>query len=700
MTLKGNWVLRHSRGSTSKEIMRRIPFLPVLTAAVAFAADLPVKQVVLYKHGVGFFERAGRLGPGESARLDFDASEMNDVLKSLVIEEQGGAKISGMRYDSMDPLSHKLAEFPFQIGGSQPLSAMLDQLKGARLELKLGSEAVAGLIVTGRMIEGSDKQPEREQLTLLLDNGELRTLDLGAATAVHFSDPKLQEQFKDYLAALAASRSKDKRSVYLDSTGTAARDVVASYTIPAPVWKSSYRLIFGDGGKPTLEGWAIVDNTTSEDWTDIRLSLVSGRPISFISQLYAPRYVERPTAELADDRAARPVVHEGAFAMAGAAGGPGGGGGGGSRAAIGGNMPVPAMAMAPSQAATEFGRLQQFSSSENSKLVAPSTIVSNASGQELGELFEYVIGQPVTIRKNESAMLPFLQQQIGGRKLLIYSDQSSQHPTNAAELTNTSGKTLDGGPITVYDGGAYGGEALMETLKAGDKRLISYAVDLGTRITSAFDGKQAVVREFHASRGLLTTKMAAEETRTYTIRNVDQKAKTLIVEHPLRPNYTLLNQKPAEKTPSAYRFEIQLAAGATQEFPVSEERVFDQTYAVITLTPDVILAYVQNRSLSDASRAQLQRIATQKTQIAENDRALADVRTQIADLTSEEDRIRRNIESLNAVSGQQQQVQNYARQIDAHEQQLATLRDTQAAQQKRKSALEADLAKLVEALAF
>jgi hypothetical protein len=689
--------------------MRRIPFLPVLTAAVAFAADLPVKQVVLYKHGVGFFERAGRLGPGESARLDFDASEMNDVLKSLVIEEQGGAKISGMRYDSMDPLSHKLAEFPFQIGGSQPLSAMLDQLKGARLELKLGSEAVAGLIVTGRMIEGSDKQPEREQLTLLLDNGELRTLDLGAATAVHFSDPKLQEQFKDYLAALAASRSKDKRSVYLDSTGTAARDVVASYTIPAPVWKSSYRLIFGDGGKPTLEGWAIVDNTTSEDWTDIRLSLVSGRPISFISQLYAPRYVERPTAELADDRAARPVVHEGAFAMAGSAGGPGGGGGGGGPVKgealgephmIGGNMSMGALAMAPSQAATEFGRLQQFSSSENSKLVAPSTIVSNASGQELGELFEYVIGQPVTIRKNESAMLPFLQQQIGGRKLLIYSDQSSQHPTNAAELTNTSGKTLDGGPITVYDGGAYGGEALMETLKAGDKRLISYAVDLGTRITFAFDGKQAVVREFHASRGLLTTKMAAEETRTYTIRNVDQKAKTLIVEHPLRPNYTLLNQKPAEKTQTAYRFEIQLAAGATQEFPVSEERVFDQTYAVTTLTPDVILAYVQNRSLSDASRAQLQRIATQKTQIAENDRALADVRTQIADLTSEEDRIRRNIESLNAVSGQQQQVQNYARQIDAHEQQLATLRDTQAAQQKRKSALEADLAKLVEALAF
>ena len=666
--------------------------------AIAFSADLPVKQVVLYKHGIGFFERAGRLAPGETARLDFDASEMNDVLKSLVIEEQGGAKISGLRYDSMDPLSHKLADFPFQIGASQALSAMLDQLKGARLELKLGSEAVSGLIVSGRLLEASDKQPEREQLTLLLDTGELRTVDLAAATAVHFADPKLQAQFKDYLSALADSRSKDKRSVYIDSTGTAAHDIVASYTIPEPVWKSSYRLIFAATGQPTLEGWAIVDNTTNEDWTNIRLSLVSGRPISFISQLYAPRYVERPSAELADDQAARPVVHEGAFAagaaagIAGGIGGPGGGGGG-----RGGAAAAPMAAQSVLRGQDQFARLQPIPGTSMSQ---PSTIVSAASAQELGELFEYVIPQPVTIRKNESAMLPFLQQQIEARKLLIYSDQSSQHPTNAAELTNTSGKVLDGGPITVYDGGAYGGEALMETLKSGDKRLISYAVDLGTRITAAFDSKAAIVREVHASRGMVTTKMAAQETRTYTIRNVDQKAKTLILEHPLRPNYTLLNQKPSEKTPSAYRFEISLAANATQEFPISEERVYDQSYSVSNLTPDVILSYVQNRALSEAGRTQLQRIAAQKSQIADNDRALSGTRTQISDLTSDEDRIRQNIQSLNAVSGQQQQVQNYARQIDDHEQKLATLRDTQADQQKKKAALEADLAKLVDALNF
>jgi chaperonin cofactor prefoldin len=240
----------------------------------------------------------------------------------------------------------------------------------------------------------------------------------------------------------------------------------------------------------------------------------------------------------------------------------------------------------------------------------------------------------------------------------------------------------------------------METLKAGDKRLISYAVDLGTRITEVFGSKQALVREIHANRGILTTKLAGEETRTYTIRNVDKKAKTLILEHPIRQGYTLLNQKPAEKTPANYRFEIPLAAGASQEFAVAEERVFDQTYQVINLTPDVLLGYVRNRALSDAGRRQLQRIADQKSQVAENDRALQEAGTQIRDLATDEDRIRQNIGSLNNVSGQQQQVQNYARQLDAHEQQLATLRDHQAELQKKKSALQGELDQLVERLSF
>ncbi len=675
--------------------MIRTLVLSLCGAAALAAADLPVTQVVLYKHGIGFFERSGRLAPGDPARLEFNASDMNDVLKSLTIEERGGGKISGLRYDSMDPLSHALEAFPFQIGEAQPLSGLLDQLKGARVELKMGDRTVAGVVVGGRMIGATNTQPEREQLTLLMDDGEVRTLDLGAANGIRFGDPHLQSQFKDYLGMVATARSKDKRAVYIDAAGTKEREIVASYTVPQPVWKSSYRLIFGATGQPVMEGWAMVDNTSGEDWSNVALSLVSGRPISFVSQLYAPRYVQRPTADLPDEAAARPVIHQEGYAPA--------------------PPPPPQAAPAPRAMAAHksmataglsgaldgapgsgggIGNGMSFAS------VAPSSIVSDATARELGELFEYRIAQPVTIRKNESALLPFLQQKIDSRKLLIYSGGSSEHPTNAAELTNSTGKTLDGGPITIYDGGAYGGEALMETLKSGDKRLISYAVDLGTRVTEVFGSKAAVTREIHANRGVITTRLAAEETRTYTARNVDQKAKTLILEHPLRPGYTLLNQKATEKTSSAYRFEIALAAGATREFVVSEERVYDQSYAVTNLTPDAVLEYVRNRDLTDAGRRQLQQIAAQKRQVAENSAAISEADNQAQSLTSDETRIRQNITSLNSVSGQQQQVQNYARQLDDVEKQIAEQRDKRAELRKQKTALEAALAGMIEALTF
>src|SRR5215510_11834889 len=112
----------------------------LLAATLLYPAELPVKQVVLYKHGVGYFERSGKLASGESARLDFNAGEMNDVLKSLTITDKSGGKISGLRYDSMDPLSHNLEEFPFTVGQAEPLSTMLDRLKGSRLELKFGAD--------------------------------------------------------------------------------------------------------------------------------------------------------------------------------------------------------------------------------------------------------------------------------------------------------------------------------------------------------------------------------------------------------------------------------------------------------------------------------------------------------------------------------------------------------------------------------
>ena len=676
--------------------MRRC--FPLLAAimATAMAADIPVRQIVLYKSGVGYFERSGDLKAGESACLDFKATDMNDVLKSLTVEDKSGAKITGLRYDSSEPLADKLADFPFHVDGQQSLSGFLDQVKGARVEMKYGAESLSGAVVGARVIPASDKNAEREQAVLMLDSGELRTIDLSAASSIRFADPKLQSQLRDYLAVLNQARSKDKRSVYIDTPDAQGRHIFASYMIPMPLWKSSYRLIFAQQGEPTLEGWAIVDNTTGEDWDQVRLSVVSGRPVSFISRLYDARFLDRPTVDLPDERAQGPVLHEGDFnrldtfaqlKKAPAA----------KPAAQAAPMPRQAFAKG---AVGGFGGVAGQAMAEEMRGDALSSVAVNTDTRDLGDLFEYSFSAPVTVKKNESTMLPFVQQKIGARKLLIYSESYGQNPMSAAELTNSTGKTLDGGPITVFETSSYSGEALMETLRAGDKRLISYAVDLGTRITTQFDSGRDLLREIHVNRGMLTARSAVQETKTYTIRNVDARAKTLMIEHPARQGYKLLNQKAAETTSNAYRFELKLAPDSSQKFAVSEERVYENSFEVSSLTPDALWTYTSNKAVSENARKQLKGIADLKTQIGELDEHLQNTQSETKELIEDQGRVRQNLMSLNNVSGQQEQVQKYSRQLADQETKLASLRDSLSDLRKKKAGLQAALNTSIASLEF
>jgi len=664
----------------------------ILCALLASPAELPVRTVVLYKHGVGYFERSGALGPGESARLDFRAEEMNDVLKSLTVNEQGD-KVTGLRYDSSVPLEQKLTEFPFRINNGEPLSAVIDQLKGARIEMEFGPQKVAGAIVSARLTGGDKDRPEREQLTLLMDSGELRNVDLAAAATIRFSDLKLQLQFKDYLGALTGARSKDKRSVYIDSTDSKSRDVRAAYIMPMPAWKSSYRLLFDDGSaQPTLEGWAIVDNTTGEDWTNVRLSLVSGKPISFISQLYPPKFITRLGAELAEDRPVAPTVYSGAVREPDARA---------KAAVIGGNLASGSGGGVGGGAFRSSASLAINGLPSTDQIAELSSVAQAGTAQEIADLFEYNIATPVTVRKDESAMMPFLQQKVSARKLIIYSDAGRPNPFNAAELTNNTGRTLDGGPVTVFDAGTYAGEALVETVKNADKRFINYGVDLGTRISTNLDSRNDAVRELHAHNGLLISKASQVQKKTYSAHNIDPRAKTLIIEHPVRPGYALIDTaKPIETARDVYRFELKLPANGSLDFPVTEERVYDTQMSVSSLNPDGLLTYIRNKSISDAGRRQLQQIADIKTQIGNADSEKRSVTDQINNVTRDEERNRQNIASLSQVSGQQQLVQDYARKLSDQETQIAALRDREGALGRQQASLQTQLNGLIEKLDF
>ena len=652
--------------------------LPALLASgLLLAAPLPVRRVVVYKNGVAFYERSGEVKAGEPAVLDFKAAEMDDVLKSLVLDAPGG--VQRVRYEFTDPAQPGEPPAQVRIEPQQPLAALLDQWRGARLEMNYRGGPAAGVIVSGRLAP-LPNQGQKQELTLLLDSGALAVYDLDAASDIRLADPRLQKQFSALLARLARNLTPDRRTVLIDLAGAGERRLTARYLAPAPVWKSTYRLLLPDAGEASLEGWAIVENATGEDWNQVALSVVSGKPVSFLTRLLEARHVQRRIVDLPGIEPAAPQLHAGAIATE---------------------------EKSAQRLAAQAGTMRVFRGkpADEAALAAPapmelSSVEPEAEGREAGELFEYSFSTPVHARAGESLLLPFFQGRIGARKLLIYSDRSQANPRHAAEITNSTGKTLDGGPVTVYHSSGYSGEAMMDVLKSGEKRLISYSVDQAVRITTNFESGQEIVRSFRASRGVLSTRTAIQRTTVYTVSNADAKEKTLLIEHAVTPGWKLLKPKADETTPSSWRFSVALPSQGAAKLAVVEEREVESSTAITSLTPDVLVTYIQNRALGDAARRQLEAIAAKKREIAEADSELRRTETELRELAGEQERLRQNINTLRNVAGQQEQVNRYAAELAKGDVRIAGLRDQQAQLRKRRGSLETELNALIEKLEF
>lgn len=652
---------------------------PALTAA-----DLPVTKVILYKNGVAYFERSGQTTAGAPARLDFKIPEMDDVLKSLVVEDRGGA-VARIRYETSEPLQRRLAELGVSLTAQRPLALILDEWRGEKIDLTYRGEKLAASVLSGRLAALADGA-QRQELTVLLDSGEFRALDLDAATAVRLSDPRLNKQLTDALLAISQARSRERRSVFIDSTGTGSRSLVARYLVPAPLWLSTYRLALSETGEAVLEGWAKVDNSSGEDWSNVELSVVSGKPVSFISRLYEPRYIQRIEADLPEQAAVRPELYQTAMQK---------------DAAV--NSPMEAKALRRSNEAAAGRSMVRLEAAPAAAPPAPmmmTAIAETADAAEKGDLFEYRFPSRVNARNGESILLPFLQQKLPVRRLLVYSDTSSSYPRNAVEISNASGKTLDGGPITVYDAGGYAGEALIETTKDGVKRMISYAVDQGVRIATNRESGTQVIRTIKAQRGVITTRTAVEVTTTYTADSSDAKDKSLLIEHNVDKNLKLLSPKPDEETLSHYRFAVKLAPKSKAKLAVKQEQEIESSISVNNIDNDTLVLYARNKSITEAARVQLEAILAKKRDLSGTQREQQRMEKQRGDTMQQQSRVRENIGALNRVAGQQEQVQRFAAELVKLDTEIAnqTVRInelTRTAQQ-----LDAELKSLIEKLEF
>jgi hypothetical protein len=672
------------------------------------AARLPVKRVVLYKNGVGYFEHSARVRGNQELGIDFTTGQLNDVLKSLTVVDLGDGKISDIRYNSIAPLNERLRALRLPFGEQITRAEFLSALRGSRVEVAGKGESATGRLLSVEQEDRTNDSGATYHVTdfsIVTDSGEMKNFELGPGVSVRLADHELNDEVGRYLSLVGSSRARDLRRMTVSATGNGDRDIFVSYISEVPVWKSTYRIILPEkpNEKPLLQGWAIVDNTIGEDWKDVQLSLIAGAPQSFIQDISQPLYARRPEIALPESAMLTPQTHEGTMKQEGPPPPPppppgsviGGAVGKLEQFGYGARARANDLAVSSEQVqvnaaapmstpakSRSFDRLEQFAQLQNAQV---------AQAQELGDYFEYNIKQAITIGKNQSALVPILQSRIEADKVTLWTANANQPALRALWVKNASGLTLDSGTFNIIDTGTFAGEGLIETIHPNERRLLSYAADTAVRVTSQAESKDLPVSRVQILKGVMFLSREHRDKVKYIIRNSDTASRQVVIEHPVRAGWKLVeSNKPEETSASHYRFRVSIDPDKTNELTVEEVHQDVSRSMLTDITEHQVEVLATENVMTPELQAAFRRVLEQKNQISKLQSDAQTRQKELGAINNDQARIRENMKALKGSVEEKALVARYTRQLDSQEDRLnllhkeiAVLGEKQALEQQK-----------------
>jgi hypothetical protein len=670
-------------------------------------AELPLQRIVLFSSGVGYFQREGQVEGNARIDLQFPAAEVNDLLKSMVLQDLNGGLINSVTYDSRDPVEKTLKSFALDLTNNPSIGQLLDQARGERVEvISYGEPGHAGqpITLTGSVVGvqrqarpvGRDQVITIEQLNLLTDQG-LHGVLLDKVQRVHFLKPELQQEFRQALEVLAAGHDKQKKTVSLNFLGNGKRRVRVGYVTESPLWKTSYRLSLEEKDAAFLQGWAVVENPSDEDWHQVRMGLVSGRPISFQMDLYDPLYVPRPVVEPELFASLRPPTYSGDLGVR-------------EKDSAKSEAKAPASPQIDTYAGKRLGgfgvgaaglrsgqRATELSAARQPALRLGEGVTNAAVATELGEYFKYELEQPVSLPRQKSALLPIVNQAVKASKVSIYNEGvHAKFPLLGLRFHNTTGLHLLQGPVTVFEGDTYAGDARITDLQPKETRLISYAVDLGTEVAPEDKPTHDDLVRVKLYKGLLETTHQQRQTKLYTIKNRSEHPRHLLVEHPIHPGWNLVTpEKPSERSRDVYRFAVEAKPNQPVALTIVEDIRLTQQVALSNSPDENIRILLKGTVASGKVKEALTEALKRKGQLAETQQAVGGEQQALEAISRDQERLRANIQRVPPTS---QAYQRYLKKFDEQETEIegrqAKLAQLQKTAEQQRQAYEGFLANL------
>jgi len=635
---------------------------------------VPVRRITLYTCGVGYFERSGEIEGNAQFTFHFPVGQVNDVLSSLVLVDSGGGTIQPVTYGAQDPVGRSLRAFSVNLSDNPSRRDLLNRMRGAsvRVSTHNGAQPITGIVLgveTNTILLQDGIGTTDVDILNLLCGAALQSVRMEHVAAIDIEDQALAEDLRLALAALGKSRDSDKRPLTLSFEGEGLRHVAIGYLTETPAWQTSYRIVIPEAQSveetgaqvktALIQGWAIVQNTSQNDWSDVALTLVSGRPISFVQDLYTPLYIHRPTIAPRFQTAPTPQTY------------------GSNLAAVERGFSDEPHSLGAASAAAPAGsgvanvrqrKIAGDSSPGHDKLeknfargliTAEEFQAQTAHGAQLGDaLFSYAIETPVTVSREESAMIPFLLGETSVTPVSVYNEAvQSDHPLLGVSLTNTTGVHLMGGPITMFTGGqdgaiAYVGEALIDDTEPDQRRIITYAVDLAIEVASEAPEFTTLTVGFAIADGVVKVLERRTRVTKYRIRNHDAAGRSLLIEHrPSAADWKLVEPaKPDERTAKFLRFKRDINPRASEIFTVREQYDHWQSIALTDPNEARLSWILEHGSVTDKQKSAIEAVLAGRRAIAAIEQRMEIVRQKLESINKQQERIRQNMSALDKQS--------------------------------------------------
>jgi hypothetical protein len=693
-------------------------------------SPLQLKRVVLYRNGIGYFERAGEID-GDILTIKVRKDQVNDLLKSLTVVERSTGRAVSVSMP-LDPQSWANAALATLQPGRGNLAEVLDALRGTSVTLNTTDGTFSGRIVMVEELNDAPPDPARgapgampvggttDHRVTLLDDNEMKVVRLSKVKGVKFADGDLAMQFNRTLDASAGEGMFQQVSVSIRLAGAKSHDLLVSYVAAAPMWKPTYRVVLPKEGKgkALLQAWAVVDNTSGEDWNDVNLGLTSGAPIAFRYDLHTPRDVPRsdltesgvrkqaqamvgettfeapppPPAPPAEPMAAAPMdKDEDGIADARDRSEVGGGGEGKGRAGKKSKdaqkaKPATSSPARMSRAETEatggapgFGQAQLRGQLEEKKAeidfdsLRRSTLAQARAATVSGQT-RFDIDQKVTVPEGNSTMVAIVNADVEGEETFLFRPGGAgfgyeANPYRVVRFRNTTPFVLEPGPISIFAGGSFVGEGLSEAVGANTSATIPFAVETGIMVTSSIKDDREEMRLIKMSRGVLEVEQFARRATTYTVKSQTMdKGFSMLVRHSKTGwNYSLATRpEGTEDLPDAYLVKVDVPSGQREGTLTVVEQTPSKSSISIWDKPalEVLEKLLVYTDLTPEAKKKLQPIVDKRREMAKLEEQLYGLTERRNKLDQRSGELRENIRSIEKNTQANAQRQKWTKQLD------------------------------------